>query len=175
MADAAPDWALNWAYFCFPPFKMLERLEYIHSKHFIHRDIKPDNFLMGPPGREHIVRLLELWSVTQELMSSPSPRFCSPFQVYIIDFGLAKRYRDPKTAKHIAFRQDKHLTGACRGVEEFWKIRVTACDLPSEHGLPHSQVPPAMRASTPIWAWNSRDATTLRPWAMCWSTSCEGA
>jgi casein kinase 1 len=32
-------------------------------------------------------------------------------KVYIIDFGLAKRFRDPKTSKHIPFRQDKHLTG----------------------------------------------------------------
>jgi len=66
----------------------LLRIEYIHSKSFIHRDIKPDNFLMGLGRRANIV--------------------------YIIDFGLAKRYRDPKTHVHIMYRENKHLTGTPR-------------------------------------------------------------
>lgn len=55
---------------------------------FIHRDVKPDNFLIGL-GRHHNT-------------------------VYIIDFGLAKRYRDPRTHKHIAYREHKNLTGTAR-------------------------------------------------------------
>lgn len=66
----------------------LLRIEYIHSKSFIHRDIKPDNFLMGLGRRSNIV--------------------------YVIDFGLAKRYRDPKTHVHIMYRENKHLTGTPR-------------------------------------------------------------
>jgi serine/threonine protein kinase len=27
--------------------QMIDRVEYIHTKNFIHQDIKPDNFLMG--------------------------------------------------------------------------------------------------------------------------------
>lgn len=67
---------------------MLQRIEYVHSKNFIHRDLKPDNFLMGIGRKGN--------------------------QVNIIDFGLAKKYRDPRTHLHIPYRENKNLTGTAR-------------------------------------------------------------
>merc|ERR1712001_161298 len=54
----------------------------------IHRDIKPDNFLMGLGKKGNLV--------------------------YIIDFGLAKKYRDARTHQHIPYRENKNLTGTAR-------------------------------------------------------------
>jgi len=68
--------------------QLLCRLEYCHSKNFIHRDVKPDNFLIGLGKRAQIC--------------------------HIIDFGLAKKYRDPKTHQHIPYRENKNLTGTAR-------------------------------------------------------------
>eukprot|EP00128_Syssomonas_multiformis_P002007 Colp12_sorted_trinity150504_noHs@23036 len=68
--------------------QIILRLDYVHSKHFLHRDVKPDNFLMGTGRNCHTV--------------------------YIIDFGLAKRYRDSRTKQHIMYREDKSLTGTAR-------------------------------------------------------------
>ncbi|CAN0901263.1 Casein kinase 1-like protein 1 [Linum grandiflorum] len=68
--------------------QMINRVEFFHSKSFLHRDIKPDNFLMGLGRRAN--------------------------QVYIIDFGLAKKYRDSSTHQHIPYRENKNLTGTAR-------------------------------------------------------------
>ncbi|XP_071827185.1 casein kinase I-like [Apostichopus japonicus] len=68
--------------------QMIGRIEYVHKKNFIHRDIKPDNFLMG------------------------IGRHCN--QLFLIDFGLAKKYKDTRSKQHIPYREDKNLTGTAR-------------------------------------------------------------
>lgn len=67
----------------------LARIEYVHSKNFIHRDIKPENFLIGQGKRKRN-------------------------EVYIIDFGLAKKYRDAQSLRHIPYFEYKALTGTPR-------------------------------------------------------------
>lgn len=34
--------------------------------------------------------------------------------VYVIDFGLAKKYRDSRSLQHIPYRENKNLTGTAR-------------------------------------------------------------
>ena len=68
--------------------QVISRIEYVHTKNFIHRDIKPDNFLMGIG--------------------------CHCDKLFLIDFGLAKKYRDNRTRQHIPYREDKNLTGTAR-------------------------------------------------------------
>ena len=68
--------------------QMLRRIEHFHSCYFLHRDIKPENYLMGLEDKAH--------------------------HLYIVDFGLAKRYYDPRLQQHIPLKEGKPLTGTAR-------------------------------------------------------------
>lgn len=70
--------------------QMLSRVQTIHEKNLIYRDIKPDNFLIGRPGTK------------------------ASNVIHVVDFGMAKQFRDPKSRVHIAYRERKSLSGTAR-------------------------------------------------------------
>lgn len=70
--------------------QIIEIIEHLHSKSYIHRDIKPENFVIGYKENAN--------------------------QIYMIDYGLAKRYRDSNTKSHIPFKDNTYITGTARYV-----------------------------------------------------------
>ena len=69
-------------------YQMIEIMEYIHNKHIIHRDIKPDNFVMGKGDKKKYL--------------------------FLLDFGLSKKYRSSTSLKHYPLIKRKKLTGTAR-------------------------------------------------------------
>ena len=69
---------------CMFAIQALERVEYVHSKNYLHRDIKPANFLVGNPDQS---------------------------QIYLIDFGNARKYRSSRTGKHLPFSRNYKIYG----------------------------------------------------------------
>ena len=69
-------------------YQMILRIEYLHNNLYIHRDVKPENFVVGTGPKENFI--------------------------YIIDFGLCKKYRNWRTNEHIPYIEEKSLTGTAR-------------------------------------------------------------
>ena len=72
---------------CLIGLQCIERIEWIHKNYIIHRDIKPDNFLFD----------------------LKDPRI-----IYLIDFGLSKKYRSKRTLKHIKNSYVNKVVGTIR-------------------------------------------------------------
>ena len=66
--------------------QMLARIEYIHTKNFIHRHLQPEYFHIGLGGE-------------------------NLNQVYITSFGEGRRYRDPRAHRHIPYVEGKPFIG----------------------------------------------------------------
>lgn len=73
---------------CMLADQMLRRVEFIHEKGFLHRDMKPENFLFGIGKKGHIL--------------------------YLVDYGLSKLYWDKRKKLHIPFCEGKPLIGTAR-------------------------------------------------------------
>ena len=72
---------------CLMAIQIIERIQWVHSQKIIHRDIKPDNFLIG---------------------------LDDPNIIYLIDFGLSKKYRSSITGNHIKCTRIKKFVGSLR-------------------------------------------------------------
>ncbi|OMH85146.1 Casein kinase I-like protein [Zancudomyces culisetae] len=70
--------------------QMLTLIQSVHEHNLIYRDIKPDNFILGRQNTSNAGK------------------------VFLIDFGMAKQYRDPKTHQHIPYKERKSLSGTAR-------------------------------------------------------------
>lgn len=68
--------------------QLLRRLQDLHIAGFVHRDIKPENFLLGLGDKSNVI--------------------------YVIDFGLSKRYKKDRGNEHIPYKDNKSLTGTAR-------------------------------------------------------------
>ncbi|KAJ3202764.1 casein kinase I [Entophlyctis luteolus] len=101
---------------CMAAKQMITRVQTIHERNLVYRDIKPDNFLIGrlPRNSEMMANIGKVADpfgvVANHSIQNPHPAA----QIHIIDFGMAKMYKDPKTKQHIPYREKKSLSGTAR-------------------------------------------------------------
>ena len=72
---------------CSVAIQILDRIEWVHSNNIVYRDIKPENFLFGRKDKDVL---------------------------YLIDFGLCRKYKSSKTGRHIVPKSLGKFTGTSR-------------------------------------------------------------
>ena len=72
---------------CNASIQILDRIEWVHFNNIVYRDVKPENFLFGKKDNDIL---------------------------YLIDFGLCRKYKSPKTGKHIIPKNLGKFTGTSR-------------------------------------------------------------
>ena len=72
---------------CLIAIQILDRLEFIHSKNLIYKDIKPKNFLIG---------------------------INDPNIIYVVDFGSCQKYRSSRTGKHIQAKNSQTFSSTLK-------------------------------------------------------------
>ena len=75
---------------CLLAIQIINRIENLHKHNFIHRDIKPENFMIGSQSTSNII--------------------------YLVDFGLSRRFKNAKNNQHIPYREGRNLIGTARYV-----------------------------------------------------------
>ena len=83
-----PDKKMSIRCVCNIAYQLISILETIHNNNIIHRDIKPANINLGVGNMEKFL--------------------------FLIDFGLSRKYRSSTTKKHYPFEQTKKLVGNAR-------------------------------------------------------------
>ena len=88
LLHSLPQKAMTVPTVCMVGIQIINIIESIHNQHYIHRDVKPDNFVIGIGNENN--------------------------KLYIIDFGLGKLYRNPLTMKHNPYSVTTKLIGTVR-------------------------------------------------------------
>ena len=70
---------------CLIAMQALNRIEFLHKKHYLHRDIKLDNLCIGNEDKTNII--------------------------FLIDYGFSKRFKNNKTHQHIQYKENRTFVG----------------------------------------------------------------
>jgi serine/threonine protein kinase len=80
-------------------YKLIEILENLHDKGYVHRDLKPENILLGRKPTDN--------------------------PIYLIDYGLSRRYKNSQTGQHSLYREGVGFKGNLVFASKYSLVGVT--------------------------------------------------